>query len=167
MFKQPSACLTRKDWSHIMATHNNITISPATGLELIVEPKGAAQLSAEMSTATVRLERRGEARIDFRQSCSYEVLEAIEEESVVIRQGEAFALNWSKEGMLLIMGQALFDKQLFEVQNFHSGSGWTMNVFETRWARPVPVESLGKLYLVGCRRIFGLQSLSAAQQASE
>jgi hypothetical protein len=167
MVKQPSACLTRKDWSHIMATHDHKTIAPSAGSELIVEHKGAAQLSAELPTTTVRLERRGEARMDFRQSCSYEVLEAIEEESVVIRQGEAFALNRSKEGMLLLMGQALFDKQLFEVQNLISGSGWTMNVFETRWAKPVPVESFGELYLVGCQRIFGPLPPSAVQLASE
>jgi hypothetical protein len=105
--------------------------------------------------------------MDFRQSCSYEVLEAIEEETVVIRQGEAFALNRSKEGMLLLMGQALVDKQLFEVQNLHAGLGGTVNVFEARWARPVPVESLGKLYLVGCQRIFGPLPPAADQRASE
>jgi hypothetical protein len=105
--------------------------------------------------------------MDFRQSCSYEVLEAIEEGSVVIRQGEAFALNRSKDGMLLLMGQALFDKQLFEVQSPYSGSGWVVNVFETRWARPIPVESLGELHLVGCQRIFGPLSPSVSQQFSE
>jgi hypothetical protein len=126
-----------------MATHDNKTTSPSTGSEQNVESKDAAQLSADMSTTTVCLERRGEARMVFRQSCSYEVLEAIEEESVVIRQGAAFALNRSKEGILLLMGQALFDKQLFEVQSPHSGSGWAVNVFETRWAGPSQWSHLG------------------------
>lgn len=153
-----------------MATHDHKTISPSagsTGPRQNVELKDAAQLSTEKSETTVRLERRGEARMDFRQSCSYQVLEAIEEESVIIRQGEAFALNRSKEGMLLLMGQALFDKQLFEVQSPDAGSGRTVNVFETRWARPIPVESLGKLHLVGCQRIFGPLPPAADQRASE
>jgi hypothetical protein len=153
-----------------MATYDNKTISPSAGStrsELNVEPKDAAPQSVKMTTTTVRLERRGEARIDFRQSCSYEVLEAIEEESVVIRQGEAITFNRSREGMLLLMGLALYDKQLFEVQSLQSGLGWTVNVFETRWARPVPVESLGELYLVGCQRIFGPHPPSVTPQVSE
>ena len=87
--------------------------------------------------------------------CSYEALEVIDEESVVIEQGEAFALNRSTEGMLLFMGRAPHAKQLIEVNNPRSGWGRTANVFETRWIKPVHVESHGNLYLVGCRRIFG------------
>ena len=87
--------------------------------------------------------------------CSYEVFEAIDEESVVIEQGEAFALNRSAEGMLLFMGQVAHAKQLIEVHTPRSGWGRTANVFEVRWTRPIQVESLGNLYLVGCRRMFG------------
>ena len=93
--------------------------------------------------------------MEYRCMCSYEVLEVIDETSVVIEQGEAFALNRSTEGMLLFMGRAPHAKQLIEVRTSRSGWGRTVNVFETRWARPVQVESLGDLYLVGCRRIFG------------
>ena len=93
--------------------------------------------------------------MDYRRICSYEVLEAIEGKSVVIEQGEAFALNRSTEGILLFMGQAPHAKQLIEVHTPRSGWGRTVNVFETRWAKPVQVESLGNLYLVGCQRIFG------------
>ena len=93
--------------------------------------------------------------MDYRRMCSYEVLEAIEGESVVIGQGEAFALNQSTEGMLLFISLAPYAKQLIEVHTFRSGWGKTINVFEIQWARPVPVESLGNLHLIGCRRIFG------------
>jgi hypothetical protein len=136
-------------------------------MEKNVEHKETTQLSAERFAATVPLERRREARMDFQQMCSYEVLEGFEEESVVIRQGEAFAFNRSKEGMLFLIDQAFFDKQLFEVQNLQSGLGWTVNVFEPRWARPVPVESFRELYLVGCQRIFGPLPPSVTPQVSE
>jgi hypothetical protein len=57
--------------------------------------------------------------------------------------------------MLLVMGRDLHVTQLIEVHAFHSRWGHTANVYEARWARPIQVESLGNLYLVGCRRIFG------------
>ena len=138
-----------------MATHRFETMlscSAATpGRGQNVGNNDVAQVTAEMPAATIPPERRGEARRDYRQMCSYEVLEAIGEKSVVIRQGEVFALNRSKEGMLLLMGQAPHKKQLIEVHSLRPGSDQTVNVFETRWARPVPVESLGNLYLVGCK----------------
>jgi hypothetical protein len=154
-----------------MATHDNkIPFFPSPesiGQEQNAVPRTLALVPSEKPETTAYLERRAEVRMDYKQCCSYEVLEAIEEESVVIRQGEAFALNRSKEGMLLLMGQALFDRQLFEVQGSHPRSGRTVNVFETRWARPIPVESLGKLYLVGCQRIFGPLPPSPVQQVAD
>ena len=93
--------------------------------------------------------------MEYRCMCSYEVLQAIDGESVVIKQGEALALNRSTEGMLLFMGRALHAKQLIEVHTPRFRWGRTVHVFEARWARAVPVESLGELYLVGCRRISG------------
>ena len=117
--------------------------------------KDVVQASAVMAATTITPWRRCEARTEYRCLCSYEVLEAIEDESVVIEQGEAFALNRSTEGMLLLMGRAPHAKQLIEVHTPRSRWGRTVNVFEARWTRPVQVESLGNLYLVGCRRIFG------------
>jgi len=99
--------------------------------------------------------RRCELRMDYRSMCSYEVLEVIDEESAVIEQGEAIALNRSPEGVLLFMRQAPHAKQLIEVDAPRSGWGRTASVFEVRWSRPVQVESFGNLYLVGCQRIFG------------
>ena len=113
------------------------------------------QTSGVMSAATVLPGRRCEVRMEYRCMCSYEVIEVIDEESVVIEQGEAFALNRSTEGMLLFMGRAPHAKQLIEMHTPRSGWGRTVNVFETRWAKPVQVESHGNLYLVGCQRIFG------------
>ncbi|HKQ35990.1 MAG TPA: hypothetical protein VJT11_11855 [Nitrospiraceae bacterium] len=93
--------------------------------------------------------------MDYRHMCSYEVREVIEEKSVVIGQGEAFAVNRSTEGMLLLIAMAPYAKQLIEVHTSRFGWGRTVNVFETRWAKPLQMESVGNLYLVGCRRIFG------------
>jgi hypothetical protein len=119
------------------------------------ENQDSDQTSDGMPVMPIPSERRREARMGLRCMCSYEVLEAIEEKPVGIRQGKAFAFNQSTEGMLLLIGVAPREKQLIEVHSPSSGWGRTVNVFETRWTKPLPVESLGGLYLIGCKRIFG------------
>ena len=126
-----------------------------TLLESNVGDEDVDQTSAVMAATTIPQVRRCEERTEYRRTCSYEVLEAIEGESVVIEQGEAFALNRSTEGMLLVMGRAPHAKQLIEVHTPRSRWGRTVNVFEVRWSSPIQLESLGNLYMVGCRRLFG------------
>jgi hypothetical protein len=113
------------------------------------------QASAVMPDTAITPGRRCEVRMDYRCMCSYEVLQAIDEELSVIEQGNAFAFNWSTEGMLLFMALAPHVKQLIEVHTPRSEWGRTANVFEVRWTRSVQVESFGNLYLVGCRLLFG------------
>ena len=93
--------------------------------------------------------------MDYRDLCSYEMIEVIEEEFLVIEQGKAITLNRSIEGVLLCMRQAPHVMQMIEVRIPCAGLSRTMIVFDVRWVRPVHVESYGHLYLVGCRRMFG------------
>lgn len=93
--------------------------------------------------------------MDDRDLCSYEMIEVIEEEFLVIERGKAIILNRSVEGVLLCMRLAPHEKQLIEVHTPCSGLYRTRIVFDIRWTRPFQVESVGNLYLVGCRRMFG------------
>jgi hypothetical protein len=127
-----------------------------TQRKLNVGKKDLGHASAVMPAVAISPGRRCEVRMDYRDMCSYEMLESIGEESVVIRQGEAFALNWSAGGMLFLIALAPHTKQVFEVRTSRSEWERTVNIFETRWTRPIQVGSQGNLYLVGCRRIFGL-----------
>ena len=113
------------------------------------------QTSGRLPVGAIPPTRRCEERMECRCICSYEILEVIKEDSVVIEQGEAITVNRSTEGILLFMGMAPHAKQLIEVHTPRFGWGRTVNVFESRWARPVQAESLGNLYLIGCRRILG------------
>jgi len=117
--------------------------------------KAIGQVAVVTSAMATLLERRCEARTDYRRICPYAMFKAIEGKPVIIEQGEAFALNRSTEGILLLMGQAPHAKQLIELHAPRTGWGRTVAVFETRWVKPIQVESLGSLYLVGCQRIFG------------
>lgn len=119
-----------------------------------MEDKEVNRLFNARAAATSPPERRCEARVKYQCRCSYEVPEAFGEEGAFFEYGEAFALNRSAEGMLLVMGHALYVAQLIEVHAFHSRWGRTADLYEARWAKPIQVESLGNLYLVGCRRIF-------------
>ena len=112
------------------------------------------RVSTELPATTFPPGRRSETRMSYRSLCPYEVFEAKEGQSVIIGQGKAFALNQSMGGMLLLMDLAPQTKQLIEVRTRRSGWGWTLNILEARWAKPVQVESLGNMYLVGCRRVF-------------
>jgi len=113
------------------------------------------QTSSRLPAGSIPPRPRCEERMEYRCTCSFEMFEVINEDSVVIEQGEAIAVNRSTEGILLFMGMAPHAKQLIEVHTPRLGWSRTANVFEARWARQVRVESLGDLYLVGCRRIFG------------
>jgi len=118
-----------------------------------VRNREIAQASGVMPAAIVSPERRCEARVEYRCMCSYEVIEVVNEELVVIKEGEAFALNSSTGGMLLFLGHPFQVKQLIKVYIARSGWGRIGIVFESRWTKPIHMESLGNLYLVGCRRI--------------
>lgn len=102
-----------------------------------------------------RATRRREPRVGERKICSYELCESIDEQAVVIQQGEAFTLNRSAHGILVLMGQPPRLRQLVEL---HIPESWwrrSMNLFEVQWTKPVQVDELGELHLVGCRLTFG------------
>jgi len=128
---------------------------PVTLQGQIVGENDVAHASDVMPATTIPSGRRSEVRMEYRCKCSYGMLAAIENELPLIEQGVAFTLNRSTEGTLLLMGQAPCVKQLIEVYTPRFRWSRTANIFEARWTKPVPVESLGNLYLVGCRRTFG------------
>jgi hypothetical protein len=113
------------------------------------------QASNVTSGQTISLERRSEARKNHLDLCSYEMLDATEEEPAVIEEGTAVALNRSTEGILLLMCRAPQAKQLIEVHSSRQGRDGTVDVFDVRWTKTVLVESFENLYLVGCQRMFG------------
>jgi hypothetical protein len=126
-----------------------------TQREQMAASKDVDDWLAGMPPRASSLGRRCEARRDYLCLCSYEVLEAIEERSVVIERGKVIVFNQSTEGIRLVMRSAPREKQLIEVHTPCSGLYRTMIVFDVRWSRLLQVESVGSLYLVGCRRTFG------------
>ena len=99
--------------------------------------------------------RRQEPRVVERKLCGYELCESIDEESVVIQQGELFTINRSAHGILILMGHRPRRQQIIELHIPESRWRQSMNLYEVQWTKAVPVESQGDLFVVGCRLTFG------------
>lgn len=99
--------------------------------------------------------RRQETRVAEGRICTYELCESIDEETIVIQQGEMYSLNRSPQGILLLMGCAPRREQLIEVHIPESRWRRSLNLYEVLWTKSVRIESCGDLVFVGCRLVFG------------
>ena len=99
--------------------------------------------------------RRYESRVKERKLCTYERCESIDEEGVVIQQGEVYSLNRSAHGILIPMGSQPRAQQLLELHIPESRWRRSLNLYEVQWTKPVQVDDQGDLFLAGCRLTFG------------
>lgn len=100
-------------------------------------------------------ERRSSARVPLVQPCPYELSTVHGTKSVDLSQGQAFSVNVSGEGMLLLMPQAPQRKQMLEVHVPSStGSRTTQKLAEVCWTAPVPATEEGAMHLVGVKFLF-------------
>lgn len=118
-------------------------------------PAGLLAAAPGEEVGTLVPTRRREARVEEQKLCTYELCESIDEEAVVIQQGEVYSLNRSAHGILVLMGHAPRTQQLLEVHIPESRWRRSLNLYEVQWTKPVRVESQGDLFLVGCRLTFG------------
>lgn len=99
--------------------------------------------------------RRVEARCNEQKVCVYGLCESTDEEHLNIEQGEAYCLNRSEHGMLVLMGRRPRFRQYIEFHVAETRWEHSLNLYEVQWTKVVPVESQGELFLVGCRLVFG------------
>lgn len=111
-------------------------------------------LSGERSSLE-QVARRHEQRVSEQRVCSYALCESIDEAGVVIQEGEAYSLNRSHHGVLLLMGSSPNAKQIVELHIPDSQWRRSVSLYEVQWTKPVLIESRGDLFLVGCRLVFG------------
>ena len=99
--------------------------------------------------------RRAEARCNERKVCVYGLCESTEEERLIIEQGEAYCLNRSEHGILVLMGRRPRFRQYIEFHVPETRWEHSLNLYEVQWTKAVSVEAQGELFLVGCRLVFG------------
>jgi hypothetical protein len=89
------------------------------------------------------------------RTCPYELSAVRNSDTIDLSQGQAFSVNVSGEGMLLLMPQAPLKQQLLEVQApSETGNKSTLKVAEVRWTSPVKAGDEGMMHLVGVQFIF-------------
>jgi hypothetical protein len=99
--------------------------------------------------------QRGEARVNELKVCAYSLCESLNGERVTIQQGEVYCINRSEHGILVLMGGRPRKQQLLELHVAETRWEYSLSLYEVQWTKPVPVESHGELFLVGCRLVFG------------
>lgn len=99
--------------------------------------------------------RRLEDRSNEQKVCVYGLCESTDEERLTIEQGEAYCLNRSEHGILVLMGRRPRFRQYIELHVAETRWEHSLNLYEVQWTKAVPVESQGELFLVGCRLVFG------------
>ncbi len=102
------------------------------------------------------INRREESRIEDCHACSYEIIVPDELGVEEAQQSQAFTLNRSAHGRLLLMGQAPQPHQRIEVHSATLGWWRSSIVYDVRWTRPIQIGPQGDLFLVGCRSATGL-----------
>lgn len=100
--------------------------------------------------------RRLEARCNEQKVCAYGLCESNGEEHLTIEQGEAYCLNRSEHGILVLMGRRPRFSQYIELDVAETRWEHSLSLYEVQWTKAVPVESHGELFLVGCRLVFGV-----------
>jgi hypothetical protein len=100
-------------------------------------------------------ERRSSERIPLVRPCVYEFSTVRGSESIDLSQGNAFSVNVSGQGMLLLMSQSPQREQVLEVQApSQSGEKTRLKVGEVRWTSPVQAGDEGTMHLVGVQFLF-------------
>ncbi|MCP9446657.1 MAG: hypothetical protein NNA22_03690 [Nitrospira sp.] len=99
--------------------------------------------------------RRAETRIAEQKVCEYEICVSINETGAVIEQGEAYSLNRSAHGILLLTGCFPQVGQILELRISESRWSRSVSLYNVQWVKPLSVDCCGRLCLVGCRLVFG------------
>jgi hypothetical protein len=98
-------------------------------------------------------DRRLDARFAIRTRCTYELMDGQDQESTT-SPGEAYSLNVSTDGILLLLDRKPQDRQLVAMRNPASQQHAT-TLFEVRWITHIPVGTTHKRYMAGCHLTFG------------
>jgi hypothetical protein len=98
-------------------------------------------------------DRRLDARFAIRTRCTYELMDGQDQESTT-SPGEAYSLNVSTDGILLLLDRKPQDRQLVAMRN-PASQQYATTLFEVRWITHIPVGTTHKRYMAGCHLTFG------------
>ncbi len=118
-------------------------ISPSRAVDrLVVEPP-----------PVVQHDRRIDTRFAIRTRCAYELVDGLDQQSHYF-PGEAYSLNLSADGILLLLDRKPQDRQLVAMRN-PAVRQRDLTLFEVRWMTALPAGTNPSRYMVGCHLTFG------------
>src|SRR5438093_10612475 len=85
------------------------------------------------TTVPPRRQPRLEERRILWHACYYELIKGLDEDSIIIHRGRAFALNISSEGILVLIDQAPQVQQLLEIHPPSSRRNHILTLLEVLW----------------------------------
>jgi len=138
------------------ALHRILSSCLARGKKTVkTEEESESPRECLIASAPPRRQPRLEERRILWHACYYELIKGLDEDSIIIHRGRAFALNISSEGILVLMDQAPQVQQLLEIHTPSSKRNHILTLFEVCWSRQIQVGVHDCKYLAGCRLTFG------------
>lgn len=107
----------------------------------------------EQSAPIAQRDRRIDVRFAIRTRCTYELIDGQNPEATS-PPGEAYSLNLSADGILLLLDRKPHNRQLVAMRN-PAIQQRAVTLFEVRWMMRLPVGTTHKRYMVGCHLTFG------------
>ncbi|MBI4002921.1 MAG: hypothetical protein HY348_14215 [Nitrospira defluvii] len=98
-------------------------------------------------------DRRIDVRFAIRTPCTYDLIDG-QDHAATSSPGEAYSLNVSADGILLLLDRKPQDRQLVAMRN-PALQQRAVTLFEVRWMTHLPVGTTHKRYMVGCHLTFG------------
>lgn len=123
-----------------------------------------AALVLDSEGAAAPYNRRREIRVEDCHRCEYQLCDVHDDGTATIAEGQLVTVNRSAHGILLMMREPPKVHQLIEVHNRKLGWLRSMMVYQVRWIRPIEVEFMDSLFLVGCRLTVGVSPSGRLQR---
>ena len=102
-----------------------------------------------------RQDRRDGKRVPCIQVCPYELAKFSNQNKVDLSKGRGFTINGSVGGLLLLLPQAVDQKQIFEIKGPSiPDMRCATRLVEVCWTRPLPVTARTTMHLAGVRLLF-------------
>lgn len=111
--------------------------------------------SAIRRTDTDAPERRSEVRTLRVSPCTFGMMHATDRGVATLEEGEGTVVDDSAAGFRLLLGIAPSGGQVLEIQTAQSLLKRSIYLLEVCWTKPVREDAQGRLYLIGCRLMFG------------
>lgn len=100
-------------------------------------------------------DRRDSERVPCIQVCPYELTKFSGQDKVDLSRGRGFTINASAGGLLLLLPQAVDEKQIFEIKGPSiPDNSYATRLVEVCWTKPLPVTARTTMHLAGVRLLF-------------